>query len=210
MALTTLEESVYRAEEGASFIGSSGEERVALELTLKKQKRLLEIIKEKARLGLGRIALDIPEDLEALKNSPDNIALEEGDYIYVPPRPNYVLVLGDVYNQISLPYAEGKSVSYYLQQVGGPGKNADVDDIYIIKANGKVIAKRNYDNFFTFSWEENKLYFAGDFMNMTLEEGDTIVVPAKLKVPIMWRPLIKDVVQIIFQAISTAVLAQRL
>jgi len=36
------------------------------------------------------------------------------------------------------------------------------------------------------------------------------VVPTELKVPIMWRPLIKDVVQIIFQSIATAVLAKRL
>jgi len=47
-------------------------------------------------------------------------------------------------------------------------------------------------------------------MDYKLSEGDTIVVPTELKIPIMWRPLLKDIVQIIFQSISTAVLAKRL
>ncbi len=210
IALTALEEAVIKGEEGISLAGATAEERIALEITLRKQRELLNLIKQRAKIGLGRIALDVPETLEELKDSPANIPLEDGDYIYVPSRPNYVLVLGDVYNQIAVPYEEGKPLSYYLQAVGGPGKTADLENIYVIKANGRVISRRNYDRFLTFRWEDGKLYFGTDFMSMPLEEGDTIVVPSELKVPVMWRPLIRDVVQIIFQAISTAVLAQRL
>ena len=211
IAINALEQSLSRSEEGIGLVGGSAEERLALQITLRKQKELLNLIKERAKIGLGRIALDIPPTLEELRKRPDqDIVLEDGDYIFVPSRPNYVLILGNVYNQISVPYVEGKPLSYYLEQVGGPGKDADLDNIYVIKANGRVIAKRNYDRFFSLSWDDGKLYFAEDFMEMPLEEGDTIVVPTKLKVPVMWRPLIKDVVQIIFQAISIAVLAQRL
>ena len=211
IAINALEQSLSRSEEGVGLVGGSAEERLALQITLRKQKELLNLIKERAKIGLGRIALDIPPTLEELRKRPDqDIVLEDGDYIFVPSRPNYVLILGNVYNQISVPYVEGKPLSYYLEQVGGPGKDADLDNIYVIKANGRVIAKRNYDRFFSFSWDDGKLYFAEDFMEMPLDEGDTIVVPTKLKVPVMWRPLIKDVVQIIFQAISIAVLAQRL
>ncbi len=210
IAITALEEAVARSEEGIGLTGATGEEKIALQLTLRKQRELLKLIKQKAKMGLGRVALDIPPTLEELKNSPENIILEDGDYIYVPSKPNYILVLGDVYNQISVPYIKGKPLSYYLEQVGGPGKDADLENIYIIKANGRVIARRNYEKFFKLSWEERKLYFIGDFMDIPLEEGDTIVVPTEIKVPTMWRPLIRDVVQIIFQAISTAVLAKRL
>ncbi len=211
VAINALEQSLSRSEEGLGLTGASGEEKIALQITLRKQRELLNLIKERAKMGLGRIALNIPPTLEELRKRPDqDIVLEDGDYIFVPSRPNYVLVLGDVYNQISVPYVKGKPLSYYLEQVGGPGKNADLENIYVIKANGRVIARRNYERFFRFSWEEGKLYFAGDFMDMPLDEGDTIVVPTELKVPTMWRPLIRDVVQIIFQAISTAVLAKRL
>ncbi len=210
IALSVLEESLIKGEEGLELTGASAEERRALEITLRKQKRLYELIKHKAQIGLGRIALDIPETLEELKKSKDNIILEAGDYIYIPSRPNYILVLGDVYNQISLPFRKGATLSYYLNQVGGPATNADLENIYVIKANGRVISRRNYRKTLAFNWKDNKLYFAKDFMDLPLEEGDTVVVPSKLKVPTMWRPLIRDVVQIIFQAISTAVLAKRL
>lgn len=92
-------------------------------------------------------------------------------------------------------------VEDYLEMVGGPTRGADTKDIYVIKANGKVISQRTYGRPFL---------LGASLMKYKLEEGDAIVVPTKLKVPILWRPLIKDVVQIIFQSISTAVLARRL
>ncbi|WP_461828529.1 SLBB domain-containing protein [Aquifex sp.] len=209
-ALIALQEGLLKSEEGIQAIGGTQQEKALLELTLQRQQRLLRIIQEKAKIGLGRIALDIPEKLEDLKNHPNNIILEDGDFVYVPSKPNYILVLGEVYNQISLPYIKGKTLSYYLEQVGGTTPYADIDNIYVIKANGRVVSKQTYDSLFSFDWEDGKLYFGRDFMDMPLEEGDTIVVPPKLKIPILWRPLIKDVVQIIFQSISTAVLAKRL
>ena len=210
IAIKALEESIARSEEGIGLVGASPEERSAVQITISKQRELLSIIKERAKIGLGRIALNVPDSLEELRNSKENIKLERGDYIYVPTEPRYVLILGDVYNQISVPYIPGKTVAYYLNQAGGPGKNADLDNIYIIKANGRVVARRNYEKFLQIAWKDNKLFFGGDFLEVTVEQGDTIVVPAELKVPTMWRPLIRDVVQIIFQAISTAVLAKRL
>lgn len=210
ITLLTLRESLSRTREGISFMGGSEEEKLALQLALKRQRELLNLIEQKAKMGLGRIALDIPDTLEELKDSYSNIKLEDGDYIYVPPRPNYVLILGNVYNQISLPYIKDKTVREYLNDVGGPGEDADLDNIYIIKANGKVVSRKNHNSFKGFSWENRKLFIARDFMDITLDEGDTIVVPSKLSVPTMWRPLIKDVVQIIFQAMATAILAQRL
>ncbi len=209
-ALATLEESLLRDEEGLALAGASPEEKQALELTLRKQRRLLSLIRTRAKLGLGRIALDVPEDLEKLKDSPSNIPLEDGDYVYVPSRPSYVLVIGGVYNQISLPYVEGKPLSFYLEQVGGLTEEADLENVYVIKANGRVVSKRGYSRPLSFEWRDRKLYFARDFLSMPLEEGDTVVVPTKLRVPTMWRPLVRDITQIIFQTLATAVLAKRL
>ena len=212
ISILSMEETLTKSQESYSTVASSSPEQQALiRITLNKQKQLLEILKKKAKLGLGRIALDIPNTLEELKKSQENIELTDGDYIYVPSKPNYILVLGDVYNQISLPYRKGKTVEYYLSQVGGLGKNANEDYMYIIKANGRVISKQQSSSIFkNINWKDNKLYFGGDFYSMKLEQGDTIVVPSEIKVPVLWMPLIKDVTQIIFQALSTAVLAKRL
>jgi len=208
-SILAMEEQLARSSEGFAAAGATQEEQTLAKMAIEKQKNLLEIIKQKAKIGLGRVALDIPLTLEELKNSPDNIELQDGDYIYIPSKPNYILVLGDVYNQISLPYRENKTVEDYLNEVGGLKDSAKKDDIYIIKANGRVVSNRNFSGRF-FGWEDNKFIFGRSFYSMKLEQGDTIVVPSEIKVPILWRPLIRDVTQIIFQAISTAVLAKRL
>ncbi len=210
-SLLAMEESIAQSEEGFAAAGATPEEQQLIKITLEKQKRLFSILKKKAQIGLGRIALDIPNDLEKLRESEDNILLQDGDFVYIPSKPNYVLVLGGVYNQISLPYKEDWKVADYLQEVGGLKENAKESDLFIIKANGRVISKRSVKGAFAFvKWKKNKLMFGEDFYDLKLEQGDTIVVPTKVKVPILWRPLLRDITQIIFQALSTAVLAQRL
>jgi protein involved in polysaccharide export with SLBB domain len=197
--LSILEEEIIKSKSKYAF--SDEAESKAAMMVIQDQARQIELLKKKALLGLGRISLDIPPLLEDLKNSNQNITLEDGDTIIVPPRPNYVLVLGDVYNQISLPYIKDYRLKDYLDMVGGPTRTGNLNDLYIIKANGRIVSAQNYGGRF--------LLWSG-IMDYKLSEGDTIVVPTELKIPIMWRPLIKDVVQIIFQSISTAVLAKRL
>lgn len=199
ITMTTLEEEFIKSTKQLTY--SNEEEKQAAMTALQEQKNLLQIMKKKAEFGLGRIALEIPPTIQELEKSNQNIRLEDNDLIIVPSRPSYVLVLGDVYNQVALPYIKGYKLKDYLEMVGGPGKNADKKNIYIIKSNGRVISAQSYGRSF--------LLWSG-IEDYPLSEGDTIVVPSELKVPIMWRPLIKDVVQIIFQSISTAVLAKRL
>jgi polysaccharide export outer membrane protein len=197
--LAILEEEIIKSKSKYAF--SDEAESKAAMMAIQDQARQIELLKKKALLGLGRISLDIPPLLEDLKNSNQNITLEDGDTIIVPPKPNYVLVLGDVYNQISLPYIKDYRLKDYLDMVGGPTRTGNLNDLYIIKANGRIVSAQNYGGRF--------LLWSG-IMDYKLNEGDTIAVPTELKIPIMWRPLIKDVVQIIFQSISTAVLAKRL
>lgn len=197
--ILTLEEMLTKSSSAVSAAGATAEEQAMIQITIEKQKQAIELLKAKAKLMLGRISLNLPENFEDLKKSTENIELEEGDYIYIPSKPNFVNIMGDVFNQVGLPYREGESVSYYLNQVGGATKTADLENMFVIKANGKVISKQQYSG-----------WFSPKFENIALEPGDTIIVPVEIKVPIMWRPLIKDIVQIIFQSLSTAVLAKRL
>jgi polysaccharide export outer membrane protein len=197
--LAVLEEEIIKSK--SKYVFSDEAESKAAMMVIQDQARQIELLKKKALFGLGRIAIDIPPLLEDLKNSNQNITLEDGDTIIIPSKPNYVLVLGDVYNQISLPYIKDYNLKDYLNMVGGPTKTGNLNDLYVIKANGRIVSTQNYGGRF--------LLWSG-IMDYKLNEGDTIVVPTELKIPIMWRPLIKDVVQIIFQSISTAVLAKRL
>ena len=199
LALVSLEEAFLKQIANVGF--ASEEERQIYLIQVDRERRLFDILKRRASAGLGRISLEIPETLDALKNSPSNIYLTDEDVIIVPARPNYVLLIGDVYNQMSLPYIKGKRVRDYIEMLGGPKKQADTKDIYVIKANGTVVSSNTLGRGFL---------LRSSIENYVVEEGDTIVVPSEFRLPIAWRPLIRDVVQIIFQAISTAVLAKRL
>jgi len=193
----TLQEYLLKMEEGAPYLSEvSQEEKDILRLTLLKYRQLLDNIKKRSQFNLGRISLEIPVTLEELEHSPDNIVVDEGDYIYVPKKPNHILVLGDVFNQISLPYKYEYTVKQYIREVGGFTKNSDKKEIYIIKSNGKVISQRQHSH--------------AKFYALRLDRGDTIIIPSKMKMPIIWRLVLRDTTQIIFQAISTVALAMSL
>jgi len=96
-----------------------------------------------------------------------------------------------------------------LRNVGGLSKDADDSDVYIIKANGKIVSQRNFSSKYL-GWDKGKFYFRRDFLALNLEQGDTVVIPEEIKVPILWMPLIRDVTSILFQAISTAAMVNSL
>ena len=68
----------------------------------------------------------------------DDIELEPGDRLVVPLVPQYVNVLGEVYNRTALLYEPGKTVAYYLSKVGGIKPTADDDEIYLVQIDGTV------------------------------------------------------------------------
>ncbi|MDE2118208.1 MAG: SLBB domain-containing protein, partial [Betaproteobacteria bacterium] len=85
----------------------------------------------------GRIVMEMPEQNTQVKDLPD-IVLEDGDRFYVPAPSSTVSVMGAVYNQNAFFYKQGQSVSDYLNKAGGPTRDGDEDDIYLIRADGLV------------------------------------------------------------------------
>ena len=185
-------------------IGSNSQEQLMYKAVLMQQTDYLNSLKKLALRGLGRIALNIPNRLRYLKYSDQNIKLNPGDKIYIPPKPDFVLVMGAVFNQMAIPYIHGKTVGWYLRQAGGYRNNANSGEIYLIKANGRIVSRRSYSSFWSF------MGLGNSFMRMPVKPGDTIVVPAEFKAPILWMPLIKDITQIMFQSISTVALVRYL
>ena len=185
-------------------VGSNSQEQLMYKATLMQQTDYLNSLKKLALRGLGRIALNIPDRLRYLKYSDQNIKLNPGDKIYIPPKPDFVLVMGAVFNQMAIPYIHGKTVGWYLRQAGGYRSNANSGEIYLIKANGRIVSRRSYSSFWSF------IGLGNSFMHMHVKPGDTIVVPAEFKAPILWMPLIKDITQIMFQSISTVAMVRYL
>lgn len=80
-------------------------------------------------------------DLEAALANPGgdaDLVLREGDVLTVPEYNNTVKVNGAVMMPNTVSYAKGKSVKYYLSQVGGYSANAKKSQKFIIYMNGQV------------------------------------------------------------------------
>jgi protein involved in polysaccharide export with SLBB domain len=145
------------------------------------------ITKMKAVKASGRIVLEIPEYAVELKNLPD-LALEDGDRIYIPSTPSTVSVMGTVYNQNAFIYKKGQTVSDYLNRAGGPTRDGDDSEVYLIRADGVVFSKR----------QGSFIFGDGSLGGRKAMPGDTIVVPEKLERYNLTKDL-RDWSQIFFQ-----------
>jgi polysaccharide biosynthesis/export protein len=132
------------------------------------QAALLE--KMKKVKATGRIVLEIPEYAVELKNLPD-LVLEDGDRLYIPSVPSTVSVMGTVYNQNAFIYKKGQTVSDYLNRAGGPTRDGDDNEVYLIRADGSVFSKR----------QGSFIFGEGSLGGRKAMPGDTIVVPEKLE-----------------------------
>lgn len=133
----------------------------------------------------GRIVLEVSPGKMQLKDIPD-IVLEDGDQFIVPSKASTVSVMGMVYNENSFMHRPGKRVSDYLEQAGGPTRDADESRIYIVRADGSVVSAQNDGAFF------------GGVGGETLMPGDAVVVPELLDKFSLTREL-KDWAQIFYQ-----------
>ncbi|MBW1978923.1 MAG: SLBB domain-containing protein [Deltaproteobacteria bacterium] len=196
-----LEQDILTMTAQAAETAMSKEEAGILQESLAAKKELLK--KLEAARSTGRMVINLPEVL-ALPSSEYNFELRPGDRLVVKKKPDSVNVLGEVYNPTALLYEKGKSVGYYLRQVGGPTENAEKDQIYVVKANGAVISKAQSGFFGLATWDsQNYRWTLGKFYSMELDAGDTIIVPKKV-VKYPWLRVTKDITSILYQIAVTA------
>jgi len=147
----------------------------------------------------GRIVIHL-RPLEEFAGTVDDIELEPGDRLAVPQVPQYVSVLGEVYNRTSLLYEPGKTVAYYLSKVGGIKPTANEDEISLVQIDGTVIS--NTQNQFAVVLANGQTKRFKDFFAVQPQPGDTIIVPRRIVTPATLRNT-RDIVQIIFQGVSS-------
>jgi len=143
----------------SSFISPSPEKGVSEKTqVLKEMNRLISSISSKIPLGRVFIKLD---EIDKLENSSYDLILKDGDTLYIPKPPMSVSIVGGVRNPGAIVYLPEKTVDYYIEKCGGFSENADVRNIYIIKADGTAVTK---------------------FARLKkVEQGDMVIVPEKIK-----------------------------
>ncbi len=128
----------------------------------------------------GRIVLRFSPGSSKIEDIPE-ISLENGDKFVVPYAPANVNVVGAVYDQNSFLFQQGRRLGHYLQLAGGANRNADWKHAFLVRADGSVISR-------THSGESG--FWKESFTDLSLNPGDTIVVPDKTLRPTALRSLI--------------------
>jgi polysaccharide export outer membrane protein len=141
---------------------------------------------------VGRVVIEA--DLHKLAAHPElDTVLESGDQVFIPKKPNYVLLIGDVLNPTALQFTSGKKVGQYLREAGGIQSTGDKGKVFVVYPNGA--AKPVH----TSSW--------GFGSSASIPPGSTVVVP-KDPMPFDALSFTKDITQILSQlAISAASIA---
>lgn len=180
----TLEDNILYYSTKGSEAGQSQNNDILLKYMeqLKEQAKDIEVV--------GRVAVNIPKDIEELKNSEFDMVLKHGDTLTVPTYEDSVMVIGEVMTQNALTWYDGDDVLDYINRVGGMKDSANKEGIFVVKANGEAV-KVGYSSLFGLSSTE-------------VEKGDVIVVPFNVS-QFSQMQYAKDVTSIIYQiAVSAA------
>ena len=115
-----------------------------------------------------------------LKNSPEDLALSEGDVLRIPAITTTVAVAGAVREASDrLPFVPGRSYGEYIRQAGGFAADADRGEVFLLRADGSAaLLSLGFVswNATASRWEVTAL--AGG--PPVVGSGDTVVVPRSL------------------------------
>ncbi|MGH8318465.1 MAG: SLBB domain-containing protein [Steroidobacteraceae bacterium] len=114
--------------------------------------------------AVGRLVIDLRQILRNPPNSIYDIVLRDGDQLIVPKFQQEVSVIGEVQDPTSHLYNPNLSRNDYIRLSGGFTAQADEKRLYVVRANGSVIASGG------------SRWFDGGG-NIQIRRGDTIVVP---------------------------------
>jgi len=154
---------VSQAKQEGGGLGAGVDDPLSKEASLAQWRDTLQ--KLQTTPPVGRMVIHISSGKSWLHSAAD-VQLRAGDSIYIPKKPNFVMVQGAVYNQTAISFRPGKSAGWYLHQAGGPTSAADKKNVFIVRADGTVAGGP-------------KGLFNGGALEAAMRPGDMVVVPSK-------------------------------
>ena len=106
-------------------------------------------------LATDRIPVDL---IQMLNQGTGDPGVKNGDVLYVPQKPEMVVVSGAVLMPSPIVWQPGKSSRAYIKRTGGFAKDAAEDEVVVMRVSGELLKERD----------------AGD-----IQPGDLILVPPK-------------------------------
>ena len=117
-------------------------------------------------VATGRLVIRLDDVVHGMKDA--DVLLKDGDQLIVPDRRQEVTVLGEVQYATSHLYEPGLTRDDYIERSGGLGQKADRKHIYVVRANGAVVA------------DTGGRWFSRGGGDGEIQPGDAIVVPLHL------------------------------
>lgn len=114
----------------------------------------------------GRVVLQLDPAAPEIPS----LVVEDGDRLYIPPRPNTVGVFGSVFNGGNYLFAQGRTVEDFLKLAGGATRGADAGSTFVLRANGSVVSARQRAGWIG----------GGSLAGVNAQPGDTIFVPEEV------------------------------
>jgi polysaccharide biosynthesis/export protein len=115
--------------------------------------------------AVGRLVINLPGIMREPASSSYDVVLRDGDELIVPRFEQEVTVIGEVQDATSHLYNSDLSRDDYIGLSGGYTSQADPKMVYVVRADGSVVANGNSSRWFSRGG------------NVEIEPGDTIVVP---------------------------------
>ena len=156
-----VEQARFYAREIETSYASATLTREELQSSFPEIQQISEALQEYE--GLGRMIIDLEAVL--MGGTSSDVALLDGDELYVPQNSDSVAVIGEVQRSSTHGYQSNFDLSDYLELSAGTTKRADTGRIYIVKANGSVV------------YPDKTRLLAFTPRNSRIQPGDTIVVP---------------------------------
>lgn len=114
--------------------------------------------------AVGRLVIDLSEILRQPDDSAYDVVLRDGDELTVPKFEQEVTVIGEAQDPTSHLFKADLSRDDYIRLSGGLTAQADAKRVYVVRADGSVVAN------------EGSRWFNGG-SGVEMQPGDTIVVP---------------------------------
>ncbi len=173
-----VQERQLLASAGTLVVGLEKEETLQAQQVLQARRELLRALAARGAVGRMVVRVDQPDKL---KNTANDVLLEDGDALRIPEPPASVLVIGSVRVSTSVQYKDGMGAEYYIGRVGGYSKEADKKEVTIVRADGSAVS---------------------GFTNVrTVEPGDTILVPPKEEEKVRTFSMFRDIATVIGQTL---------
>jgi protein involved in polysaccharide export with SLBB domain len=165
-ALRRMEADMNSQAIAAVQSAGTSEKTASLQANLATQRSI--ITKLQSLRASGRIALELDPKTNVLPP----VVLEDGDQITVPNMPSFIGVFGAVQAETSFLHRFNFTVRDYLERAG-PTRDADPDNVALIRADGSVESGQNFSRGWLTGW-------TNDALDKRLNPGDSIFVPEKV------------------------------